>query len=44
MDRLRQPLKRVGERGEDKGQPIPWDEALDLVEERMDAIRKEYGP
>ena len=43
-DRLRQPLKRVGERGEGKWEPIPWDEAFDLIEKKMDAIRKEHGP
>jgi len=43
-NRLRRPLKRVGARGEGKWQEIPWDEALDEVEYRMDKIRKEYGP
>jgi anaerobic selenocysteine-containing dehydrogenase len=43
-DRLRRPLKRVGERGEDKWEEISWDEAFDLVEKKMKAIREEYGP
>jgi anaerobic selenocysteine-containing dehydrogenase len=43
-DRLRQPLKRAGERGEGKWEPISWEEAFDLIEKRMDAIRKAYGP
>lgn len=43
-DRLRRPLKRVGERGEGKWQEISWDEAFDLIEERMKKIRDEYGP
>lgn len=42
--RLRSPLKRVGERGEDKWQEISWDEAFDLIETRMKAIRDEHGP
>jgi anaerobic selenocysteine-containing dehydrogenase len=43
-DRLTSPLKRVGERGEGKWQEISWDEAFDLVEEKMGKIREEYGP
>jgi anaerobic selenocysteine-containing dehydrogenase len=43
-DRLRQPLKRIGARGEGRWQPISWDEAFDLVETRMKAIRDAYGP
>src|SRR5512144_957053 len=30
-DRLKQPLMRVGERGEGRFEPIPWEQALDLV-------------
>jgi len=43
-DRLRQPLKRVGERGEGQWQPISWEEAFDLIETRMKAIRTAHGP
>jgi anaerobic selenocysteine-containing dehydrogenase len=43
-DRLTSPLKRVGERGEGKWQEISWDEAFDLVEEKMGKIREEFGP
>jgi len=42
--RLRTPLRRVGERGEGKWEEISWDEAYDLIEEKMGAIREEYGP
>jgi anaerobic selenocysteine-containing dehydrogenase len=42
--RLRKPLMRVGERGEGKWQEISWDEAYDLIEKRMGAIRDQYGP
>ena len=43
-DRLRKPLRRVGERGEGKWEEISWDEAFDLIEARMKKIRKEHGP
>jgi anaerobic selenocysteine-containing dehydrogenase len=43
-ERLTHPLKRVGERGEGKWQEISWEEAFDLIEERMGNIRKEFGP
>jgi anaerobic selenocysteine-containing dehydrogenase len=43
-DRLRQPLKRIGGRGEGKWQPISWDEAFDLIETKMKAIRAAHGP
>ncbi len=42
--RLRRPLKRVGERGEDQWEEISWDEAFDFVEKKMKAIREDYGP
>ncbi|MBI4332210.1 MAG: molybdopterin-dependent oxidoreductase [Chloroflexi bacterium] len=43
-DRLRHPLKRIGERGENKWKQISWDEALDTIAGKLDVIRKEYGP
>ena len=43
-DRLRYPLKRVGERGENKWQRISWEEAYDIIEEKFTRIKKEYGP
>jgi anaerobic selenocysteine-containing dehydrogenase len=43
-DRLTHPMKRAGERGEGKWQKISWEEAYDLIEKKLDHIRKEYGP
>ncbi len=42
-ERLRSPRKRVGERGENKWQDISWEEAYDLIEEKMGKIRDEHG-
>jgi len=42
--RLRRPLKRVGERGQDQWQEISWEEAFDIIEKRMKEIRREHGP
>jgi len=42
--RLTAPLKRVGARGEGKWEEISWEEAFDLIENRMKKIREEYGP
>ncbi len=43
-DRLKHPLKRVGERGEGRFQPITWDQALDLIAEKLIEQKKKYGP
>ena len=42
--RLRDPLKRVGQRGEGSFKRISWDEALDTVADKLELIRSEYGP
>ena len=42
-DRIRTPLRRVGERGEGKFEPISWDEALDEISRRLLDLRAEYG-
>lgn len=42
--RVNTPLKRRGERGSGEWEPVTWDEALDEVAERLDALRKQYGP
>ena len=43
-DRLRRPLKRVGERGEGKWQEISWEEAFDLCQTRLREIAEKWGP
>jgi anaerobic selenocysteine-containing dehydrogenase len=43
-DRLQYPMKRVGERGENKWQRISWEEAYDTIEEKFNKIKEEYGP
>ncbi len=42
-DRLKYPVKRVGERGEGKWEQISWDEALDTVAEMLKETRDKYG-
>lgn len=38
-DRLTHPLLRVGERGEGKFKKISWDEAMDIIEEKLRGLR-----
>lgn len=42
--RLQYPMKRAGERGEDKWTRISWDEALDTIAKKLLDIKKNYGP
>jgi len=42
-DRLKYPLRRVGERGEGRFERISWDEALDAIASEMKRIRTSYG-
>jgi len=42
-ERLKYPMRRVGERGEGKFERVTWDEALDEVAEKMNRIKTEYG-
>src|SRR4030043_1714293 len=42
-DRLRHPLKRVGQRGEGKWEEVSWEEALDFVAEKLGRIREQHG-
>src|SRR5512144_2036927 len=43
-DRVLTPLIRVGQRGEGKFREASWEEALDLVASKMQAIKQKYGP
>jgi len=43
-DRLVRPLMRVGNRGAEQFKPVSWDEALGFVANKLDDIRKKYGP
>ena len=42
-DRLKYPMKRVGERGEGEWERISWDEALTTIANKLNEIKKEYG-
>ncbi|MDP4796979.1 MAG: molybdopterin oxidoreductase family protein [Rhodospirillales bacterium] len=43
-DRLTQPLRRVGAKGEGKFEAISWDDALDIVAENFRKAEQKYGP
>ncbi|MCX6601533.1 MAG: molybdopterin-dependent oxidoreductase [bacterium] len=43
-DRLTSPLLRRSSRGKEEWVEVTWDEALDYIAERMQAIKAKYGP
>jgi len=43
-DRLRYPLMRVSERGEDRWERVTWDVALDKIAAKLKSIKGEFGP
>jgi anaerobic selenocysteine-containing dehydrogenase len=43
-DRLKYPLKRVGERGEGKWERISWDKAYETIADKFNRIKGAYGP
>ena len=42
-NRLKYPLKRVGQRGDGKWKRISWDEALDTIVKKIDEIKTNHG-
>ena len=43
-DRLVRPLVRVGPRGSDRFEAVSWDVALGTIADKMQEIRRRYGP
>lgn len=41
--RMKYPMRRIGERGENKWERISWDEAIDEIVEKTNKVKKEYG-
>jgi len=42
--RLKYPMRRVGEKGEGKFERITWDEALDIIASKLKEQKEKYGP
>lgn len=43
-DRLRSPLIRTKERGQEAWKEVTWNEALDYIADKMKMIKQKYGP
>ena len=43
-DRLSYPQVRTGEKGEGKWKRVSWDEALDLIAEKLQGYKRDFGP
>src|SRR6202140_3430732 len=43
-NRLRYPLKRIGAKGEGKFERTSWDQALDIIRDRVGTVIERYGP
>jgi len=41
-ERVKYPLKRVGERGEGRFKRITWDEALDIIAQKLSEVKEQY--
>ena len=44
MDRLRYPMKRMGNRGEGRFEQITWDEAFQTMADKLEKVKTKYGP
>ncbi|MBW1767152.1 MAG: molybdopterin-dependent oxidoreductase, partial [Deltaproteobacteria bacterium] len=42
--RLKDPMKRVGKKGEGKFEKITWDEGLDIIADKLKEQKERYGP
>ena len=42
-DRVQTPLRRVGERGEGRFEPVSWEEAYRIIAENLNAVREKYS-
>jgi anaerobic selenocysteine-containing dehydrogenase len=42
-NRIKTPLKRVGEKGEGKWKSISWDEALGIIANKLNEIKEKFG-
>lgn len=43
-DRIKYPMKRVGEKGEGKFERISWDEAIQLIADKLLELKEKHGP
>lgn len=43
-DRIRTPMRRVGERGSGEFEPISWEEAYKIISENLKKVKAEYSP
>ena len=43
-DRLKYPMKRIGEKGEGKFERISWDEAIRIIGDKLKEQKEKYGP
>ena len=42
-DRIKKPMKRVGQRGEGKWEEITWEEAFDTIASELKRVKETYG-
>jgi anaerobic selenocysteine-containing dehydrogenase len=43
-DQLMHPMKRAGERGENKWEKVSWEQALDEIANKLTQLKSAYGP